>query len=279
MPSTYAHYRMGQEVLEQVSDPARSIIMKHKQLYDIGLHGPDILFYYHPLRTNPVNAIGYGLHERSGKYFFGKAAEIIEKAHDKEAALAYIYGFICHFALDSTCHGYIDEKIAQSGVSHTEIEVEFDRSLMIEDGKDPVRQDWTKHIVPSMENAEVIAHFFPGAEPKQVKKALKGMIRNNQLLLAPSGLKRKMIYAILRLSGNYKEMHGLLVNFKANPACKDSTEKLHQMYAVAENRAVMLIDEYGKYMTKEDTLNALYNYTFSGKEKEAWQREDKNDKG
>ncbi len=62
-------------------------------------------------------------------------------------------------------------------------------------------------------------------------------------------------------------MHGLLVNFKANPACKDSTEKLHQMYAVAENRAVMLIDEYGKYMTKEDTLNALYNYTFSGKEK------------
>lgn len=279
MPSTYAHYRMGQEVLEQVSDPARSIIMKHKQLYDIGLHGPDILFYYHPLGTNPVNAIGYRLHERSGKYFFGKAAEIIEKAPDKEAALAYIYGFICHFALDSTCHGYIDEKIAQSGVSHTEIEVEFDRSLMIEDGKDPVRQELTKHIVPSMENAEVIAQFFSGTEPKQVKKALKGMIRNNQLLLAPSGLKRKMIYAILRLSGNYKEMHGLLVNFKANPACKDSTEKLHQMYAVAENRAVMLIDEYGKYMTKEVALNALYNYTFSGKEKEAWQREDKNDKG
>ena len=154
---------------------------------------------------------------------------VMKNTNDKEEALAYIYGFICHFALDSTCHGYIDEKIAQSGVSHTEIEVEFDRSLMIEDGKDPVRQDLTKHIVPSMENAEVIAHFFPGTEPKQVKKALKGMIRNNQLLLAPSGLKRKMIYAILRLSGNYKEMHGLLVNFKANPACKDSTEKLHQM--------------------------------------------------
>lgn len=96
MPSTYAHYRMGQEVIKQVSSPARDIIMKHKQLYDIGLHGPDILFYYYPLVTNPVNAIGYGLHERSGKYFFGKATEIIETASDKEAALAYIYGFICH---------------------------------------------------------------------------------------------------------------------------------------------------------------------------------------
>ena len=170
MPSTYAHYRMGQEVIKQVSVPAHDIIMKHKQLYDIGLHGPDILFYYHPLVTNPVNAIGYGLHERSGKYFFGKAAEIIETASDKEAALAYIYGFICHFALDSTCHGYIDEKIVQSGVSHTEIEVEFDRSLMIEDGKDPVRQDLTKHIVPSMENASVIAQFFQGADRSGLKK-------------------------------------------------------------------------------------------------------------
>lgn len=27
------------------------------------------------------------------------------------------------------CHGYIDEKIQASGVSHAEIEVEFDRML------------------------------------------------------------------------------------------------------------------------------------------------------
>lgn len=40
------------------------------------------------------------------------------------------------------------------------------------------------------------------------------MIQNNHLLLAPSRLKRMLIYAILRLSGNYKEMHGLLVNFE-----------------------------------------------------------------
>ena len=32
--------------------------------------------------------------------------------------------------------GYIDEKIAKSGISHTEIEVEFDRNLMEKDGLD-----------------------------------------------------------------------------------------------------------------------------------------------
>ena len=190
MPSTYAHYRMGQEVIKQLSDPVREIIMENKELYDIGLHGPDILFYYHPLKVDPVNSIGYRLHEHSGKFFFERAAKVIENSSRKKEELAYIFGFICHFALDSTCHGYIDEKIAKSGISHAEIEVEFDRSLMEEDGLDPIRHELTKHIVPSIKNAQVIAAFFPETSPKQIETALEGMIKYNHLLLAPSKLKR-----------------------------------------------------------------------------------------
>ena len=268
MPSTYAHYRMGQEVLKQLSEPVQKIIMENKQLYDIGLHGPDILFYYHPLASNPVNSIGYELHERTGKEFFDSAAKVIRDGSDKKKHLAYIYGFICHFALDSTCHGYIDEKIAQSGILHTEIEVEFDRSLMEKDGWNPVSHELTRHIVPSLENGKIIASFFPGTTPKQVEKALKGMIRSNHLLIAPTKLKRKIIYALLRLTGNDKEMHGLLVNFEANPACSDSTEKLYQLYDAAKKRAVLLIEDYIRYLTEEKSLDILYNFTFSGKKKE-----------
>ena len=55
MPSTYAHYRLGQEVLDNLSGGIKSTILNHKQLYDIGLHGPDILFYYKPLFSCEVN--------------------------------------------------------------------------------------------------------------------------------------------------------------------------------------------------------------------------------
>lgn len=268
MPSTYAHYRMGQEVAKQLSGSIREIIMENKELYDIGLHGPDILFYYHPLKVDPVNSIGYELHEHSGKYFFERAAKIIETSPKKKEGLAYIFGFICHFALDAICHGYIDEKIAKSGISHTEIEVEFDRNLMEKDGLDPICHELTGHIIPSVKNAEVIAAFFQGTDSKQIEKALKGMIQYNHLLLAPSKLKRTFIYTLLRLTGNYKEMHGLMVNFEANPACEDSTRKLEQLYQVAEERAVCLINEYSEYILKEDRLNALYDCTFSGKRKE-----------
>ena len=49
------------------------------------------------------------------------------------------------------------------------------------------------------------------------------MIRYHQLLLAPGRIKRGMICAVLKLSGNYESMHGLLINRNTNPDCVDSS--------------------------------------------------------
>lgn len=43
MPSTYAHYRMGKEVAEELTGEAWHTLSMYRQLYLIGLHGPDIL--------------------------------------------------------------------------------------------------------------------------------------------------------------------------------------------------------------------------------------------
>ena len=117
MPSTYAHFKLGRDV---------------KNRYMIGLHGPDILFYHRPLVSDPVNAVGYSLHEKSGRSFFEQARDAVIVSENQAATLAYAYGVLCHFALDASCHAYVDEKIESSGVPHTEIEVEFDRMLMLE---------------------------------------------------------------------------------------------------------------------------------------------------
>ena len=52
MPGTYAHYAFGKKVLAQVDDEIKNIILKNMDLFLIGLHGPDILFYYKPLIYN-----------------------------------------------------------------------------------------------------------------------------------------------------------------------------------------------------------------------------------
>ncbi len=46
MPTTYAHDLFGQKVYRQLPDQVKEIIRKNGELYRIGLHGPDIFFYY-----------------------------------------------------------------------------------------------------------------------------------------------------------------------------------------------------------------------------------------
>lgn len=269
MPSTYAHFRMGREVREELEDREKEIIEAYPELFLTGLHGPDILFYYKPLTKNPVNQTGYGMHEKAGEDFFVNAARIIKEHENSQAPyLAYTYGFICHFALDVACHGYIDEKIEESGITHAEIETEFDRELLVRDGYDPVRKKVTEHIVPSIENAKVIKEFFNGVTEQQVQKALKGMISSLDFLTAPPGLKRQFIYAVLKISGNYQQMHGLLVNPEKNTGCIDSTNKLLELYQEAEELSVRLIRGFKYYLDGSQKLDGIYRYTFGSKKVE-----------
>ena len=52
MPTTYAHYKFGKEVISALPRPLQSAIENHRELFDIGVHGPDILFYYYPLKKS-----------------------------------------------------------------------------------------------------------------------------------------------------------------------------------------------------------------------------------
>ena len=42
MPSTYAHRRFGADVLERLPAELQEKIAPYRELYDIGLHGPDL---------------------------------------------------------------------------------------------------------------------------------------------------------------------------------------------------------------------------------------------
>ncbi len=67
MPSTYAHRRFGADVLEHLPAPCRKS-WKTGSCIDIGLHGPDLLFYYHAAKSTPVGALGNAMHEQPGRF-------------------------------------------------------------------------------------------------------------------------------------------------------------------------------------------------------------------
>ena len=266
MPTTYAHYKFGKDVMSALPRPLQQSIDGNRELFDIGLHGPDIFFYYRIFNKNHVNETGYRMHDEFADIFFKHAAEVIACAEDKSAARAYIYGFICHFALDSECHKYVEKMIQVSGISHSEIEMEFDRKLLTEDFINPVTYLATKHIHPTEKNAEVIAQFFDGISAEETKKSLSYMILCHKLLLAPKQAKRKTLFCGLKLIGQYESIHGMIMSETPNPACEEYSELLKKLYAGAVPLAAGLILQYQKVLFQEAELPGRFHETFGAGE-------------
>lgn len=269
MPSAYAHYRLGERVRNSVGKAEKRIIDAYPELFYIGLHGPDILFYYRPFKENPVSEAAHEMHRKTGRSFFSSAASVIRTGREKDAHLAYIYGFICHFALDASCHAYINRKAAEGDFSHAEIESELDRELMVMDGLDPVSHKLTTHIVPSKMNAEIISDFYRSITPGQVKLSIKSMIFCLNALTAPSKIKRTLLFSLLKLFKHYEEVSSFVINYEKSLECSESVALLLDMYQSAEAAAVSLVEGYGRYLEGSASLSEYYDLTFEGRRKQA----------
>lgn len=262
MPTSYAHYKFGQEVKNRLTGEVAAIVQEYPQLFHLGLHGPDLLFYYNALKKNKVNTTGFGLHEYSGRYVFENAAKVIRKQQMSRAHQAYIFGFLCHYSLDVSCHGCVNAFDSTGIAGHLEIEAEMDREMLIRDGKDPLSTILTGHLVASKENAEVIKDFFPGISAKEIEKSIKDMIFYLNFLVAPGGFKRGLIVNGLKLVGQYEKLGGLLINVNKNHACDETVEKLLGLFEDAKELAVRLIQEYPAYLKGQKELEEVYQYTF-----------------
>lgn len=258
MPTTYAHYTFGKEVLKELKGDLKQIIIENIDLYNIGLHGPDILFYYNPLKSNDINRKGNKIHEESLNVFLTKARNLLYKSNnEKEKKLSYIMGFICHFMLDSECHPYIRQKESNI-LSHNEIESEFDRIFMINNGLNPISFKPTEHLNPNRVYAECISLFY-GIDSEVILKTLKSMKFYLNFLVSPSRLKRSII---LKVIGNYDNMKGLIMNYEPNPSCAEITENLHKLYLNAIIPTVNILYDFYDAINDEQPLNERFKRNF-----------------
>ena len=258
MPTTYTHYKFGVAVYHILPDEIKVIIDRHRQLYDIGLHGPDILFYYKPYKNNLVNQLGSKIHKELATDFFKQGKSIYQNTQE-EAMLVYLIGFINHFILDSECHHYIHQYVKEKHVSHSLIEAQWDRLLLLQDGKNPTSYKVTSHIYPSKENAAIIAPFF-NIDEALVYHSLKDMKRYLNLLVC-SNFKQKTIYYIIKLLKLNPTYYDLIIKEDGDSRCDESNQVLIQKYQNAISIASKQI--IGFYVHKNDSfLDSRYEYNF-----------------
>lgn len=265
MPSAYTHYRFGDEMLRRLPEKLRRRIEPHRALYDIGVHGPDILFYFHPLKKTEIRKSGSDMHKRPGREFFAHAAEIIRPLQgvDRARALAYVYGFITHFSLDSACHTYVEQRVRATGVTHTEIEVEFDRRLMAKDGcpqRCPV-----EHIVANDVCADTIWPFYAGVEQKDILHSLKSMRIYGRILDVRQKWAKAILKKVLAAVDSKGELPGWMATGH-NSACDETVEGLLARWPAGVARAEMLMQEFEDVLNEKAPLNGAYDATFGAEE-------------
>lgn len=261
MPSAYAHHKLGVNVKAVLPEELRKIIDEKPDNFELGLHGPDPLFFYKPFKKNPVNAQADDMHNAYASEFFRPAKELYLFRGKRTEDLSYLFGFLCHFALDSEGHPYVYGKQAKSNVSHSEVESAFDRELMLDDGVDPFRRKTTADIRPTEEVYTVAAAYFR-INDKAAKKSVKSFKFYSRLMQTKNGFVRGIMDFILKLSGNYDRMHGLLMPKENDDRFLDSNGDLKAALAKATDKAVELIVNYDRFLKDEEALSVKLDRNF-----------------
>ena len=260
MPSIYAHYRFGAELIGVLKPEQQRTIRRFRQLYDMGLHGPDLFFHHDPLVQTPTRKLGKKYHDQTGKAFFERVCRSI-RMNPSEGAMAYLYGVLAHYALDSLSHPFVNRMVEQGKGSHNEIETEFDRFLLETDGKKPpYLQDLSAHITLTPGECETAAQFYPPVSGSTIGRCVKNMAANTKFLVIPQGLRRDMVSKAMNLM--MPDTAGLLMTVHPNRKCMGLNSSLLRLYELALNRYPVLLDQIQAHMTRKAPRGTDFSVDF-----------------
>lgn len=280
MPGFMTHYILGIKLYQEIPENTlKESIHSHKNLFRVGLQGPDFLFV-HPRAAfgKKGKHIGSRLHEERVNAFFSsmlKQAEEEKNSLKKEMAVAYISGFLCHYIFDSTMHPYIYDTAGfdpyepnSSAVrgAHAHLETLLD-TWLIQYYKGRKRFKVRKAAIVvqlSMKEADFLVHFlsesinrtyYPesqekyGTTEKFVKNALILYRITCDLFHDTTGRKRRVLEGVERHTLKYPLISSLIYPGKI-PVKEEIMNLGHRQWSNPWDRSVVsaesLLDLYKK---------------------------------
>lgn len=261
MPAVAAHYYFGQEVLNLLAGDIKELIEGHKPAFDLGLQGPDILFYYKVWKKNEVVRLGHELHRENADTLISRALKNIKKGESPEAR-AYLLGFACHFVLDSTFHGRISE-LAAKDREHRELETELDRQVM-EKCCGTSRQKSNRHRFLKLETREIswMRLIYPELSEDVIRKCDRSFVFLTRILDSKSNAVKGLVglaEKALHKEGSFSSM--MLSEERSEKYLQPASEILSEMGGLASRGAEAVENVYECF--KEDcTLQGGFRKNF-----------------
>ncbi len=219
MPNLVTHYLCGLEAVKMIENKeCKKLIEQYKNVFNLGVQGPDILFYYGIWPWSPktkYGTIGEKFHISKVNIVFSNIIDYILKQEGtvKDILTVYFMGFLCHNCLDSITHPYIfyksgfktddDQRTNLYHYYHRRFETSIDVLMCNRLLKKKVHEIRINKLIgiPVRERdiigdmyESVIASVFNFKIPgKLISRAIKDMNIVEKLLRDPHGIKKKFV--------------------------------------------------------------------------------------
>lgn len=168
MPACLTHYLFAQNVKENLTEKASL----NSCAYAWGAQGPDFFFchrFFPWMRGDSLREYGDRIHQETPSKVLGAMRDFLKK-HPDPVYRSYVWGFVCHYSLDSIAHPYINQLAERLVVErpwettstlHGEIEAALDAIVLrSETGKLP-SEVHLKAMFPKNEGVQRrIAHLY-----------------------------------------------------------------------------------------------------------------------
>lgn len=300
MPGFTTHYLFGEYAYKRIlsdTPQLKQIITMHRNIYNLGMEGPDIFFYYLPSMLEWGINPGCVLHEKKTGEFFENFITYIKKKEDmeeRELLYAYLAGFLGHYVMDWNCHPYIYDITQYNPLKKTPIQYHGQHISLERDMDTLLLKRWKKTMPSVFQNyraikitkrernilTELLSHIISKTYQKTLKKATikKAVITfylGNKWLCDKKGKKRKIMSRIEQRVLGFSFLSGIITADEAekkedifnlshkqwsNPwdRKQKSTDSLFQLIALAA-REYKTITAVFEQAIKEDRFWDIMN--------------------
>ncbi len=208
MPNVWTHLIFAEQLQKEVNINWSDKIMD--KYYNIGSQGPDPFFYYHfwPWQKEKrLIKIGEWLHKFKCDDFL-KEFIIYAKKIKSQYLLAYLYGYLSHYILDSHTHPFIIYKSGFQDHKHQKLEIIIDTLIAKkEKGIDTVTVPVTTYLTLKKGLDETIIKMYLtllnkvygesfnilNVKEEEINQAYFDMLRALNFFFDPYGLKNKVL--------------------------------------------------------------------------------------
>lgn len=302
MPNIIAHMWCGETAYTKTNaDLLRKAIREYHGVFMLGCQGPDPFYLYHRMpwqsKKDFKEVLHYGdvLHKEHINETFRMLLEESRESMN-HLDIAYVMGFMCHWALDSVAHPYIfyetDSLTEDIGNLHQLFETYIDKGVLIINKLDVTDFQTYKLLKHPEETAQrvfdLLAPIFKKLDNLdlqycQVAESIRDFHNDQKLFYDPSGRKIKWVGLLENAVGMPGMGTGMMVpqeydyemdamNFRKREwihPCDitlKSTESFEDLLKKGINSSLVLMSMYEDYLkdriSADEILDYIGNRTF-----------------